>query len=749
MATLDWRPAWNADFGFATPPAAPAVDWVYLQNGHLMRRGQRFRVFGSNAVETACGLDDASERTGVPLRVAANGCNVIRYVGFNNKFWDGTNSLACWKHLPWQAGTSVATNDHCSYGGNLYKNTSGSLTGSTPPTHTVGSASDGGVTWSYQGAAPASYYDETYLARMDEMIANYNARGVYVWMGFDHGDKARRAAGLAYNTKPVDSSNRDHGMMWSATWMAAYRDHIAAIFLRTNTVTGVRYCDNPGIMCWQLFNENGMAQSFISNHLDDLITPYDSTSGSWKAELDATLAAWAATKGWTVPVSWGGFPTKATWTASGNTDRDKLTDFMSDTEYAVAESLRTWMRSYNPNILTCYTEHNYSDPRAHVAADISSIHNYSGPSAANTTSYATRSSVLADSNGSPWGVFSTLRHPSRARVITEVGNFGLNRWDWEDPILQAIVGSLQDWDGQCVFGEGQNRFQSSTVGIQDTNSHLTAVWPSRRLAYLCAAPMVRYDFIGSLSSSTNFVLDPDLVAAKGRIEGVAAPGGWYYTGKTDGSEWEFLGRKLTCSFGTPQVVTNYTGIKDANITAGITITTSKGTVTWKGNGAAAPLVTVNVPSACGWTGTVDNGTVGSLNLSGIGAAFPGLVFLRSQGDYPLYSGAMLLFVHQHSKTTDVQQTSAPAGNWDDTVDGATIGTDWGTEANTRIVVPTAFTLKMTSPVDLDVFGVAANGALTSMTPAYAAGVVTITTSTSYPLYLVVPKQPASRAKARR
>lgn len=54
----------------------------------------------------------------------------------------------------WSAGLSVSGTDYVYYGDNIYSKVSGTTTGATAPTHSIGSVSDGGVTWafaSYEG----------------------------------------------------------------------------------------------------------------------------------------------------------------------------------------------------------------------------------------------------------------------------------------------------------------------------------------------------------------------------------------------------------------------------------------------------------------------------------------------------------------------------------------------------------------------------------------------------------------------
>lgn len=53
------------------------------------------------------------------------------------------------KPKTWTTSTAFAANSYCFYNGNYYSTTAGGTTGATPPTHTSGSASDGGVTWDY------------------------------------------------------------------------------------------------------------------------------------------------------------------------------------------------------------------------------------------------------------------------------------------------------------------------------------------------------------------------------------------------------------------------------------------------------------------------------------------------------------------------------------------------------------------------------------------------------------------------
>ena len=73
----------------------------------------------------------------------------------------------CVRPVTWTASTLFAANAYCFYNGNYYQTTAGGTTGATAPTHTTGSVSDGGVTWTYYSGA----YDQ-FIADTDVSIFN-------------------------------------------------------------------------------------------------------------------------------------------------------------------------------------------------------------------------------------------------------------------------------------------------------------------------------------------------------------------------------------------------------------------------------------------------------------------------------------------------------------------------------------------------------------------------------------------------
>lgn len=70
----------------------------------------------------------------------------------------------------WTTGTVFAANAYCIYNGNYYQTTAGGTTGATAPTHTSGSVSDGGVTWTYYNGPYSSFLADTDTSIFQEKL---------------------------------------------------------------------------------------------------------------------------------------------------------------------------------------------------------------------------------------------------------------------------------------------------------------------------------------------------------------------------------------------------------------------------------------------------------------------------------------------------------------------------------------------------------------------------------------------------
>ncbi|MBS7697861.1 MULTISPECIES: right-handed parallel beta-helix repeat-containing protein [unclassified Chelatococcus] len=106
-------------------------DGVWAGDGITIHYGWGGLAYGNTVTGNICGDDQPvkSQRSGVNL--SSNG------------------------YLQWSSGTSVSLNDNSKYrfnGDHVYYAEAGGTTGATAPTHTSGSMSDGGVTWTYFGS---------------------------------------------------------------------------------------------------------------------------------------------------------------------------------------------------------------------------------------------------------------------------------------------------------------------------------------------------------------------------------------------------------------------------------------------------------------------------------------------------------------------------------------------------------------------------------------------------------------------
>ena len=310
-------------------------------------------------------------------------------------------------------------------------------------------------------------------------------------------------------------------------------------------------------------------------------------------------------------------------------------------------------------------------------------------------------------------------------IVAEVGDYGLNRWDFERTILEAIVNCLQKTSGFVVFNESQSLYQAKANGMQYNHHHVGV--PSRRLGDLLVAPIMEYRFINPLPDKNTAVFTPtDYLSRQVALERTAINSSSFQN-LWDGSERAYWLKRLYMSFGSPQYTGDYPKVTDADFAAGIQV--PGGQVFAKSTG-----VTVNAPAVVGLVNDLKNTTIGPMTLSGVTPVPNALVMIRSDANYPLFDGPAKLFVYMYSTVTD-------AAGWTGTQDGETV-TSWGSQSNTRLVVPIPFTITFnTGGKDLAISGVNDDGTTVSLQTVFDknAGTVRFSTDTRYPLYLVTPK----------
>jgi hypothetical protein len=83
------------------------------------------------------------------------------------------------KPVNWTASTVFAANAYCSYNGNYYQTAAGGTTGSTAPTHTTGSVSDGAVTWTYYAGPYMTFQANTDSSMFSESLLEQGVKELF------------------------------------------------------------------------------------------------------------------------------------------------------------------------------------------------------------------------------------------------------------------------------------------------------------------------------------------------------------------------------------------------------------------------------------------------------------------------------------------------------------------------------------------------------------------------------------------
>lgn len=112
-------------------PLSPQ-EWQFRKSGLVTSSiVKNFRVKGSTDTQFSIDPTPTSDDNGATMAFEYQSTNWVR-------------------PKTWTTATVFAGMKYSWYNGNIYYTTSGGTTGATPPTHTTGTSSDGGVSWTYQ-----------------------------------------------------------------------------------------------------------------------------------------------------------------------------------------------------------------------------------------------------------------------------------------------------------------------------------------------------------------------------------------------------------------------------------------------------------------------------------------------------------------------------------------------------------------------------------------------------------------------
>lgn len=157
-----YRTQWDRENHWELNGPMTPQEWEYIENGNsAVTPRRRFRCFGSpsNKIHIS------------PTPATGDGGQILSYEYFSGSWI-----------LPrfWAEGETFAAGAYCSYDGQIYQTTAGGTAGATPPEHTDGELTDGGILWTYYNRV----YDR-FLADTDITLLNPFVVGLciqYRWL---------------------------------------------------------------------------------------------------------------------------------------------------------------------------------------------------------------------------------------------------------------------------------------------------------------------------------------------------------------------------------------------------------------------------------------------------------------------------------------------------------------------------------------------------------------------------------------
>ena len=195
------RTHWDLENDWEMVGPLTPQEWQYYKSGIVnvgIRR--RFRVKGSTAKQFYLDPTPTASEAGQILR--------FEYVG-----------KSCVRPKTWVTGTTFLAGSYCFYDGNIYKTTAGGVSGVTPPTHTTGTASDGGISWDFYDEPYTRYRADTDLPLLD---AETHKKGIrWRWLDskgmasatqkYEHAVMMQQAASLLSGSRTINLAGGSDG----------------------------------------------------------------------------------------------------------------------------------------------------------------------------------------------------------------------------------------------------------------------------------------------------------------------------------------------------------------------------------------------------------------------------------------------------------------------------------------------------------------------------------------------------------
>lgn len=143
-------------------------------------------------------------------------------------------------------------------------------------------------------------FDPVQLRKFDKLVASLIAEGIYVYLEVATNRILTAADGAQGSTVGVPNGHKLLPM-FEPSWARAYEDWTRAWLGRTNSFTGRRYADEPGVAIVELGNEHSLVQSWFAADLEGIGSEHRAVLDErWNAWLRRKYAdAAAVEKAWT------------------------------------------------------------------------------------------------------------------------------------------------------------------------------------------------------------------------------------------------------------------------------------------------------------------------------------------------------------------------------------------------------------------------------------------------------------------
>lgn len=627
-----------------------------------------------------------------------------------------------------------------------------------------------------------------------------------------------------HSSQHAPGTYQGRGMQWSAEYQQIAWEFYVKVMVDVNPYTGTRLIDHPRII-WLFNNECGFGNSYTSqgtatwgggssvqwfDKIVDGTTDTFGDNGYWYTELNAKLTAWKNTyaSGWTIP-AWGrgstgvadgvvGFPKKSVWSAwaTGATpavDKANLLAFIDQMDVDYMEDLITRLRAYRSNLVVCTGTWHYSSPRSHVGlrADLQvntfvEKHGYfnDGTGAGvKTGSAVTRKSIMDltwsyAGNGGGWSSTGSVlgcRASYGGFMNSECGQYSPNRWRYQRWLYEAMLATMHGYEvsdfNQCQQVSADHY---TSDGRYMSADHINVSSPTARLCVRAIAPILKFGLSAELSSVfqsyqtkasiATYQAANSEVGFEGNKMNAAFSGSGYEHGQWGGKKFLFDIDETKAGSET-SVYTTAPKITDANLNIGTYSLNSGGHKVYVQGGYGAQWET---PYLCAMIDTITATPIWTMPLavsSMVAAVTCGVILLRSDGPWLLFTGPMGLFIFGSDyDTVLVTQTAGPGEASFMTTDEVTVNYSSGVSqvwlsspstANQRLMMPEAFTVSLDTTaaggVELEVFKITKEGTPVRVSSTYNAGtkVNTFAYDSTSPEYKIQPKNTSPAITAQR